>query len=58
MWEVSRRTLSGGIAEDYKVPFYDVVSSDPSFEEMRKIVCVDNYRPSVLNRWNSDNVSI
>ncbi|XP_058459395.1 activin receptor type-1 isoform X2 [Malaya genurostris] len=53
-WEVCRRTLSNGIAEDYKVPYYDCVTSDPSFEEMRKVVCVDNYRPSIPNRWSSD----
>lgn len=53
-WEVCRRTHSCGIAEDYKIPFYDVVPSDPSFEDMRKVVCEDNYRPSIPNRWSSD----
>ncbi|XP_050093465.1 activin receptor type-1-like [Anopheles aquasalis] len=53
-WEVCRRTIASGIAEEYQVPYYDCVSSDPSFEEMRKVVCVDNYRPSVPNRWTSD----
>lgn len=56
MWEVCRRTLSCGIAGDYKIPYYDVVPSDPSFEDMRKVVCVDNYRPSIPNRWSSDPV--
>ncbi|XP_058983771.1 activin receptor type-1 isoform X5 [Musca domestica] len=54
IWEVCRRTISCGIAEEYKVPYYDVVPSDPSFEDMRKVVCVDNYRPSIPNRWSSD----
>ncbi|XP_075169450.1 type I BMP receptor saxophone isoform X2 [Haematobia irritans] len=54
IWEVCRRTISCGIAEEYKVPFYDVVPSDPSFEDMRKVVCIDNYRPSIPNRWSSD----
>lgn len=57
-WEICRRTLSNGIAEDYKVPYYDCVTSDPSFEEMRKVVCGDNYRPSIPNRWVSDPVSL
>lgn len=57
LWEICRRTLSNGIAEDYKVPYYDCVTSDPSFEEMRKVVCGDNYRPSIPNRWVSDPVS-
>ncbi|KAL5287856.1 ACVR1 family protein [Megaselia abdita] len=50
-WEVCRRTTSCGIAEDYKIPYYDVVPSDPSFEDMKKVVCHDNYRPSIPNRW-------
>lgn len=53
-WETCRRTISCGIAEEYKVPYYDVVSNDPSFEEMRKVLVTDNYRPSLPNRWASD----
>lgn len=55
-WEMCRRTVSNGIAEDYKPPFYDVVPSDPSFEDMRKVVCVDQQRPYLPNRWTSDHV--
>lgn len=58
LWEVCRCTISNGIAEDYKPPFYDVVPSDPSFEDMRKVVCVDQQRPNIPNRWASDTVSI
>lgn len=54
IWEVARRCVVGGIAEEYKPPFYDVVGHDPSFEEMRKIVCDDEHRPVILNRWHSD----
>ncbi|OWJ99854.1 hypothetical protein Celaphus_00015862, partial [Cervus elaphus hippelaphus] len=43
-----------GIVEDYKPPFYDVVPNDPSFEDMRKVVCVDQQRPNIPNRWFSD----
>lgn len=57
-WEVCRRTISNGIAEDYKPPFHDVVPSDPSFEDMRKVVCIDQQRPNIPNRWTSDPVSI
>lgn len=56
IWEVCRRTISGGIAEEYKVPFHDAVPTDPSFEEMRKVVCAENQRPSIPNRWSSDPV--
>lgn len=54
LWEVCQRTLSSGIAEEYKPPFHDQVPSDPSFEDMRKVVCVDQQRPVLPNRWASD----
>lgn len=57
LWEMCRRTKSQGIADDYQVPFYDVVNADPSFDEMRKVVCGDGYRPEIPNRWSSDHVS-
>jgi hypothetical protein len=44
-------------AEDYKPPFYEYVPNDPSFEDMRKVVCVEQIRPVVPNRWSSDLVS-
>ena len=45
-----------GIAEEYKPPYYDIVPSDPSFEDMRKVVSVDQQRPSLPNRWACDAV--
>lgn len=53
LWEICRRFLNNGIAEEYKPPYYDVVPSDPSFEDMRKVICVDQYRPQIPNRWAS-----
>lgn len=58
LWEICRRTVSQGIADDYQPPFYDVVNADPSFDEMRKVVCIDGYRPEVPNRWTTDPVSV
>ncbi|XP_032792576.2 TGF-beta receptor type-1 isoform X5 [Daphnia magna] len=52
-WEIARRCNMGGIIDEYQLPFYDVVPSDPSIEEMRKVVCVDRQRPSIPNRWQS-----
>ena len=46
-----------GIVEEYRPPFWDVVPSDPSFEDMRKVVVVDQQRPTIPNRWTSDPVS-
>ncbi|XP_029465195.1 bone morphogenetic protein receptor type-1A [Rhinatrema bivittatum] len=54
IWEMSRRCITGGIVEDYQLPYYDMVPSDPSYEDMREIVCVKCLRPAVSNRWNSD----
>lgn len=56
LWEMCRRAVVAGYAEEYRPPFFDVVPSDPSFEDMRKVVCVDQYRPTVPNRWDSDPV--
>lgn len=58
LWEVCRRTVVNGIVEDYRPPFFDHVPNDPSFEDMRKVVCIDQYRPDIPNRWSSDAVSI
>lgn len=42
-----------GIVEEYRPPFFDLVPIDPSFEEMRKVVCVDQQRPILHNRLHS-----
>lgn len=47
-----------GIHEDYQLPYYDLVPSDPSVEEMRKVVCEQKLRPNIPNRWQSCEVSV
>uniref|UniRef100_A0A8C0C624 Serine/threonine-protein kinase receptor n=2 Tax=Balaenoptera musculus TaxID=9771 RepID=A0A8C0C624_BALMU len=54
LWEVARRCVSGGIVEEYQLPYHDLVPSDPSYEDMREIVCIKKLRPSFPNRWSSD----
>uniref|UniRef100_A0A8D0C181 receptor protein serine/threonine kinase n=1 Tax=Salvator merianae TaxID=96440 RepID=A0A8D0C181_SALMN len=54
LWEIARRTVVNGIVEDYKPPFFDMVPIDPSFEEMKKVVCVDQQTPTIPNRLFSD----
>ncbi|XP_076822288.1 activin receptor type-1-like isoform X2 [Clavelina lepadiformis] len=54
LWEIARRCIAGGFVEEYNPPYYDVVNYDPSFEEMKKVVCTDGYRPVIPNRWSSD----
>lgn len=54
IWEMARRCITGGIVEEYQLPYYNMVPSDPSYEDMREVVCVKRLRPIVSNRWNSD----
>lgn len=42
-----------GVVDEYQLPYYDMVPSDPSLEEMRKVVCDQKLRPSVPNQWQS-----
>lgn len=49
---------SSGIHEDYQLPYYDLVQSDPSVEEMRKVVCDQKLRPNIPNRWQSCEVGV
>ncbi|KAM5180944.1 activin receptor type-1-like [Mantella aurantiaca] len=56
VWEICRRTIINGMVEDYKPPFYDVVPHDPSFEDMKKVVCIDQQRPNIPNTWCLDKV--
>ncbi|KAG8509002.1 Serine/threonine-protein kinase receptor R3, partial [Galemys pyrenaicus] len=56
LWEITRRTIVNGIVEDYRPPFYDVVPNDPSFEDMKKVVCVDQQTPTIPNRLAADPV--
>ncbi|KPP59212.1 TGF-beta receptor type-1-like [Scleropages formosus] len=52
-WEIASRCSIGGIHEEYQLPYFDLVQSDPSVEEMRKVVCEQKLRPNVPNRWQS-----
>uniref|UniRef100_W5KHX7 Serine/threonine-protein kinase receptor n=1 Tax=Astyanax mexicanus TaxID=7994 RepID=W5KHX7_ASTMX len=54
LWEIARRCVSGGIVEEYQLPYHDLVPTDPSYEDMREVVCIKRQRPSFANRWTSD----
>lgn len=56
-WEIARRCNVGGIYDEYQLPFFDLVPSDPTIDEMRRVVCIDKQRPSIPNRWQSCPVS-
>jgi len=54
LWEITRRTLTGdkiAQCEDYQLPYYQYVPSDPSFEDMHEVVCVQATRPDIPARW-------
>lgn len=59
LWEMSRRCATGDkmkIVDDYAVPYYDCVPSDPSFDDMMQVVCIKKIRPQLPPRWESDEV--
>ncbi|XP_076460228.1 TGF-beta receptor type-1-like [Babylonia areolata] len=53
LWEIARRCSLGGIFEDYQLPYYDMVPSDPSVDDMRKVVVTERHRPAIPNRWQA-----
>ena len=57
MWEVTRRCMSHEGVEDYALPFHEMVTPDPGFEDMHKVVCVDGFRPLIEERWEEDKVT-
>ncbi|XP_020296723.1 activin receptor type-1-like [Pseudomyrmex gracilis] len=57
LWEVCRRCVSNGVALEYAMPYSEWLPSsnqEPSIEEMRKLVSLDQRRPPLPNRWHSD----
>ncbi|XP_023231399.1 bone morphogenetic protein receptor type-1B-like isoform X2 [Centruroides sculpturatus] len=56
LWEIARRCVLDGAVDDYHLPYYDVVPSDPSFEDMKKVVCIDQMRPSISARWKKHEI--
>lgn len=56
LWEIARRCNIGMIYDEYQLPYYDLVQPDPTIEEMRKVVCIDNQRPNIPNRWHASDV--
>lgn len=48
LWEIIVHCeLNPQLTSGYKLPYYEYVKDDPSFEEMKKIVSVDQKRPSL-----------
>lgn len=47
-----------GQVEEYELPYFDCVPSDPSFDEMKDAVCVREMRPCLSERWHTNEVFI
>ena len=58
LWELTRVCDVNGAIDEYRIPYYDCVESDPSFEQMRKVVCDDHRRPIIAERFNENEVSM
>jgi len=50
--------VHAGLYEEYQLPYFDVVPSDPTHEEMRKVVVTDRRRPDIANRWQNNEVTV
>eukprot|EP00731_Ephydatia_muelleri_P012453 Em0006g1347a len=48
--------LGSGDCDPCAVPYEGMVPSDPSVEDMRKVVCSMKKRPPISERWNNDQV--
>lgn len=44
-------------ADEYMLPYANVVGSDPSVEDMRIVLFIQKVRPEIPMRWKCDNVS-
>lgn len=61
VWRLRKSTINQtsvfvafpGLQEDFQLPYYDLVPSDPTIEDMRKVVCEQKLRPNVPNQWQS-----
>jgi hypothetical protein len=45
-------------ADEYMLPYANLVGSDPSVEDMRLVLIIQGARPDIPIRWKCDNVSI
>lgn len=59
LWELGRRTVTGDkqtVVDEYRLPYWEFVPSDPSFEDMKDVVCHKKIRPPLPSRWQSEEV--
>ena len=60
LWEICQRQRTNPSQRTetvpFRLPYSEFVGSDPSIEDMRKVVCEDNLRPNIPNSWSTDTV--
>lgn len=69
LWEMARRcetfadetSSKCGECEEYLLPYFEYVSREPTFEEMRSVVCADSdhaerNRPMLSPRWENNDL--
>ena len=55
-WEICQRNEKLGDRGEFQLPYNDFVGPDPSLDEMRKVVCIEKYRPEIPASWADDNL--
>ncbi|CAF1057247.1 unnamed protein product [Rotaria sp. Silwood1] len=56
-WEILRRchtTTADNDADEYKLPYQDVLPNNPTFEQMHEVVCIKKIRPESSPRWENN----
>ncbi|XP_022711828.1 bone morphogenetic protein receptor type-1B-like isoform X2 [Varroa jacobsoni] len=56
LWEIGTRIKLPTVDQKapYRIPYHDCVPDDPSFEEMRKVVCISKERPHIPDAWKDN----
>ncbi|VDO75344.1 unnamed protein product [Schistosoma margrebowiei] len=57
-WEVTRRCYVRNLfgPDEYQLPYQDLVSADPSVEEMKSVVCEQGLRPGLPAIWSKHEI--
>ena len=46
-----------GLCEEYQRPYLHVLPSDPSFEDVKRVVVTEKRRPLMCSRWRQHEVT-
>ena len=58
-WELGRRCEAGqASSEEYQMPYFQDVTSDPSIEDMKAVVCDRRIRPLIPDTWEHFEVGL